>query len=133
MPRDVINAILDRQVAQEDLVDGALAGAAPQRAAIKLALRSILRRGMTEEEGRVRFREALSQIVLADAAQHVPAALALVRRAVVAEAKAIKVLGSRNLTRVPALRKTDVMARRAEQKGLGAPGKGETDGAPPVP
>jgi len=125
MPADVVRAILDRQIAQEDLVDKALADAAPIRASLKLSLRAILAKGLPEAEARAAFRQVVYETVLAGTASHVPAALGVVRRAVVAEARAVKALGSRNLVQVPALRKADVMARRAEQAGLAGKAGGE--------
>lgn len=125
--KGIVDAILDRHLDEKALVDATLAEAAKQRPRLALALRRLMRARGPIEAKREAWRRAFREIVLAAAAPAIPAAIALVRRSLLAEARAVRAAGgAHHLRAVPALRKADIMRREAERKGL-------TDGeAPPA-
>lgn len=132
MPRDVVNAILDRVNDADDLVQDGLAASEPVRRRMKLAVRGVLTlRGVSDDARREAFRRAFVEAVVASVAPKLPDAFALVRRSLREEAKAVRTFGAHRLKEIPALRQADAMKRRAE-KALGPEGeKGGAGGSSP--
>lgn len=117
MPQQVINAILDRALDRQDMVDRAIQGATPQLELLKRAARS-LARAKDRETARAMWRQLFAQLVLASVAESMPDAIQLARTSLRAEVKAARALGSKGVRKLPALRQPDLMRRAAERKGM---------------
>lgn len=118
--RDVVNVILDRVIDQADLIDRAKEGAAASKARLQVAARRIVAMD-DREQARAMWREAFAALVLAEGAKVAREAILNARASLRAEVQAVRALGVDRLREVPALKNADVMARRAERKGLAAP------------
>lgn len=125
MPKDIIDAILDRVIDSDALVEEALAAAERQRATIRAALRKVMAMQGDVTQKREAWVAAFRELVLATYAPLLPACLALVKSSLKAEARAVRAVGgAHRVKEIPALRKADLMRRRAERKAV-------TDGETP--
>lgn len=116
MPRDLVNVVLDRVNDQTDLVERALADAGPSVKRLQAALRVVIGAPGTVEQKRQAWRRAFALLVLAESAKALPDAVALARRSLAKEVGLVRSLGTAKVRQIPALRKPDLMRRRAERE-----------------